>query len=162
MANFGSKPYVNSFGKMSILRSFELLVFIAQKGGFSLQNIVKDIFLAYIALKKMLQEWPILVQNHMLTRLEKCQFFDFLNILFLQTRKAFFWFQNIVRHFPGLYCLKTKRLEKWPFFGPRPWVNPFGKMSIFRIFKLFVFIAQKGVFFFFQNIVKDIFLAQIA
>ena len=30
--------------------------------------------------------------------------------------------------------------------GPKPWVNPFGKMSIFRLFELFVFIAQKGDF----------------
>ena len=32
-------------------------------------------------------------------------------------------------------------------FGPKPWVNPFEKMSIFRLFELLVFIAYKGVFF---------------
>ena len=31
--------------------------------------------------------------------------------------------------------------------GPKPWVNPFGKTSIFRHFKLLVFIGKKGVFF---------------
>ena len=31
-------------------------------------------------------------------------------------------------------------------FGPKPWVNPFGKMSIFLLFKLLVFIAEKFVF----------------
>ena len=46
-------------------------------------------------------------------------------------------------------------------FGPKPWVNPFGKMSIFRLFKLLVFIAMKGIFSFY-SIVKDIFLAYIA
>ena len=46
-------------------------------------------------------------------------------------------------------------------FGPKPWVNPFEQMSIFRRFKLKVFIAQKGVFSF-HNIVKDIFQAYIA
>ena len=40
-------------------------------------------------------------------------------------------------------------------FGPKPWVNPFGKRSIFRLFELLVFIGQKGVFSF-QNIAKDI------
>ena len=35
-------------------------------------------------------------------------------------------------------------------FAPIPWVNPFGKMSIFQIFQLL-----------FYNIVKDIFLASI-
>ena len=32
-------------------------------------------------------------------------------------------------------------------FGPKPWVNPFEKMSIFRLYELVVFIAWKGVFF---------------
>ena len=52
MAIFGSKPWVNPFGEKSIFRLFELLVFIALKGVFSFYNIVKDIFLAYIAWKK--------------------------------------------------------------------------------------------------------------
>ena len=86
----GPKPWVNPFGKMSIFRLFELLVFIAQKGVFSFQNIVNDIFQAYIALKKKLEKWPFLDQNHGLTPFEKCQFLDFLNFLFLQPRKKFF------------------------------------------------------------------------
>ena len=90
MAIFGPKQWVNPFGKMSIFRLFELLVFIAQKGVFSIQNIVKDIFLAYFAEKKKLEKWPFLDQNHGLTPQEKCQFFDFLDLLFLQPRKAFF------------------------------------------------------------------------
>ena len=45
------------------------------------------------------------------------------------------------RHFPGLYWLKKKQVEKMAIFGPKPWVNPFGKMSIFRVFELLVFIA---------------------
>ena len=31
--------------------------------------------------------------------------------------------------------------RKMAIFGPNPWVNPFGKMSIFRFIKLLVFIA---------------------
>ena len=97
IAIFGAKPSVNPFGKMSIFRLFELLVLIAQKGVFSFQNIVKDIFLVYIAFKKKVEKWPFLDQNNGLTPLEKCQFFDFLNFLFLLPRKAFFMFWNIVR-----------------------------------------------------------------
>ena len=104
MTIFGPIIWVNPFGKMSIFGLFELLVFIAQKGVFLIQNIVKTLFLAYIAIKKV---------------------------------------------------------EKMAIFGPKPSVNPFGKMSIFRLFELLVFIAQKGVFLF-QNTVKDIFLAYIA
>ena len=83
MAIFGPKPWVNPFGKTSIFRLFELLVFIGKKGVISLKNIVKNIFLPYIALKKKLEKWPFLDQNPELTPLEKCQFFDFLNLLFL-------------------------------------------------------------------------------
>ena len=82
------KPY----GKMSIFRLFELLLFIVLKGGFCLQNIRKDIFLAYIA--------------------------------------------------------KKKEIDKTAIFGQQPSVNPFEKMSTFRIFELLLFIALKGVFSF--------------
>ena len=46
-------------------------------------------------------------------------------------------------------------------FGPKLLVNPFGKMSVFRLFKLFVFLGYKGVSSMY-NIVKDILLAYIA
>ena len=49
MVIFGRKRWVNPFGKMSIFPLFELLVFIAYDGVFSLYNMVKEIFLAYIA-----------------------------------------------------------------------------------------------------------------
>ena len=90
MLLFGPKPWVNPCKKMSIFRLFKVLVFIAQKGVFLCQNIVKDIFLACIDSKEKVEKWPFLDQNHELTPLEKCQFFDFLNFLFLQPRKAFF------------------------------------------------------------------------
>ena len=79
-----------AFGKMSTFRLFELFVFIAQKGIFWFQNIVKDIFLAYNALKEKLEKCPFLDEDHRLTPLEKGQFFDFLKFLFLQLRQAFF------------------------------------------------------------------------
>ena len=90
MAIFGPKPWVNPFGIRSIFRLFELLVFIAFKGAFSLYNIVNKFF--------------------------------------------------------SPMCLKKKKLRKMAIFGPKPWVNPFGKMSTFQLFELHVFIAQKGVF----------------
>ena len=49
MAIFGPILWVNPFGKTSIFRLFQLPVFIAYKGIFSFKNIVKDIFLAYMA-----------------------------------------------------------------------------------------------------------------
>ena len=147
MAIFGPKPWFNPFAKMSIFRLFELLIFIAQKGVFLFQNIVKDVFLAFISKKKNLDKWPFLDQNHWLTPLEKCQFFEFVNFVFFCSleRRFFFVLEYRKRHFPGLYCLE-KKLRKRAIFGPKPWVNPFGKMSILRLFDLLVFIAQKGVF----------------
>ena len=44
------------------------------------------------------------------------------------------------RHFPGVHFLK-KEVGKMAIFGPKPWVNPFGKMSIFGLFELLVFLA---------------------
>ena len=46
-------------------------------------------------------------------------------------------------------------------FGPKPWDNAFGKMSIFELFELLVFIAYEGVLSV-LNIVKDISLSYIA
>ena len=77
MAIFGPKPGVNAFGKMSIFRLFDLLVFIAQKAVFFFYNIVKDIFLASITKKKKLEKWPFLDQNLGLAPFEKCHFLAF-------------------------------------------------------------------------------------
>ena len=131
---------------MAIFGLFELLFFIAQKGVFSFQNIVKHIFLADIAEKKKLKKWPFLDQNHGLTPLEKCQFFHFLIFLFLQPRKAFFFvLEDRKIHFPGPFFLK-KELEKWPFLYQKHGLTPLEK-SHFFVFLNFFFIAQKGVFF---------------
>ena len=160
MAIFGPKLSVNLFGKKSIFQLFERLVFIAQKGVFLFQNILKDNFLAYTALKRKLEKWPFLDQNHGLPLWKNVNFSNFLTSCFYSLERRFFALKYRKRYFPGLYCLK-KKVGKMAIFGPKPWVNPFGKMSIFRLFGLLVFKALKGVFQL-QNIVKDIFLAYIA
>ena len=53
-------------------------------------------------------------QNHWLTRLKKCEFFNFLNFFFYSLERRFFILEYRKRHFPGLYCLK-KKLKKWLF-----------------------------------------------
>ena len=138
MAPFGPKPWVNPFGKMSIFRHFELLVFKAQKGVFSFQNFVKDIFWPILPKKKRLKKWPVLDQSQGLTPFEKCQFSDFLHFLFLQPKKAFFR--------PRIFLNKFY----WPILLKK----------IFRLFRHLVLIAQKSLFSF-QNIVKHIFLPYI-
>ena len=49
-------------------------------------------------------------------------------------------------HFTALYSLKKD--PKMATFGPKAWVTAFGKMPIFRLFEVVVFIAKKGVFSF--------------
>ena len=104
-----------------------------------------------------MEKWPFFDQNHGLTPLEKSQFFDFLNFFFFWFRKAFFRFRILQNTFSWPILPKKKRQKK-VIFGPKPWANPFGKISIFRLFELRFFMGQKG-FFSFQNIVTHIFLA---
>ena len=52
MANFVPKLWVNPFGNISVSRLCEIF-FVGYKGVFSIKNMVKDIFLAYIAQKKV-------------------------------------------------------------------------------------------------------------
>ena len=160
MAIFGPKPWVNPFGKMSIFRVFELLVFIAQKGVFSLYFIVKDIFLAYIA-KKKVEKIVIFGPKPCVNPFGKTSIFRRFELLIFIAQKGVFSLQNMVKDIFLAHIAQKKKVEKMAIFGPKPWVNPFGKMSIFRLFELLVFIAQKGVFSL-QFIVKGIFLAYLA
>ena len=67
-------------------------------------------------------------------------FSTFLTSCFYSLERRFSTLEYRKRHFSGLYCLK-KKVEKMAILGPKPWVNPFEKMSIFRLFELLVFIA---------------------
>ena len=82
MAIFGPIPWVNPFENMSIVRLFELFVFIALKGIFSFQNIVKDIFLAYMA---------------MVNPFEKTSIVRLFELFVFIALKGIFSFQNIVK-----------------------------------------------------------------
>ena len=74
---FGQNHGLTPLKKISIFRLFEILVFIAQKGVLSFYNMVKQIFLAYIAQIRNMKKWRLFGQNHRLIPLEKSQFFDF-------------------------------------------------------------------------------------
>ena len=160
MAILRPKPWIKPFGKMSIFRLFVVLFFTAQKGVFLFQNIVRDIFLCYIAEKEKVGKRPIVGRKPWVNPFGKMSILRFFDlVVFFGIERRFFVLEYRKRHFPGFYCLQQKD-GKTVIFGQKPWVNPFGKMSIFRLFQLLVFLAQKGVFSF-QNIVKDIFLAYL-
>ena len=74
--------------------------------------------------KKKFEKWPFLYQNHGLTPLKKCQFFHFLNFnFFFSLERRFIVLEYHKRHFPGLNCLKKKKVEKMAIFIPKSRVN---------------------------------------
>ena len=160
MANFGPKPWTNPFGENSSFRLSQHLVFIASKVDLSLYNTIKHIFLAYIALKKGdgkmanfgPKPWTNPVGKNSIFRLSQ-------HLVFAQ--KGVLSLQNTIKHIFLAYIALRKEDGKMANFGPKPWTNPFGKNSIFRLSQHLVFIAQKGVLSL-QNTIKHIFLAHIA
>ena len=104
MENVNFSTFCSSFF-YSVERRFFVLEY--RKGHFPM---------LYCGKKKKLEKGPFLDQNHGLIRLEKCHFFNFLNLSFLEPKKVFFFvLEYRKRHFPGLYCLKTK-VEKMAIF----------------------------------------------
>ena len=90
----------------------------------------------------------------------KSSIFRHFKLLVFRAQKRVFSFQIIVKVI-FLTNITIKKIGKMVIFGPKPSVNPFGKMPIFRILELLVFIAYKGAFSF-QIIAKVIFLTNIA
>ena len=80
------------------------------------------------------------------TPLEKCQFFYFWTSCFYSLERCFFVVEYHKRHFSDLFWLK-KKVGKMAIFGPKPWVNPSGKMSTFSTFQTFCFYSLERRFF---------------
>ena len=145
MPNFGPKPWTNPFGKHLIFRLSQHVVFKAYKGLLSLQNIIKHIFLAYIALKKEdgkmanfgPKPWTNPFAKNSIFRLSK-------HFVFI-AQKGVLMLQNTIKHIFLAYIALKKEDGKMANFGPKPWTNPFGKNSIFRLPQHVVSIAQKGL-----------------
>ena len=147
MAKFGSKQWINPFGKMTIFRFFELLVFIAQKGFFSLQNIVKDIFLAYIALKKI-GLMAIFGPKPWVNPFGKMSIYRLFKVrVFMAQKGVFFALEYRQIHFPVLYCLKKKKLEKWPFLDQIHGLPSLEKCQFCKVLNLLVLQPRKALFF---------------
>ena len=71
---------------------------------------------------------------------KKSSFQLFKHLVFIPLKRPFSVLEYDKTHFSALYCVKKKR-EKMANFGPKPWTNPFGKMSISRLFELLVSIV---------------------
>ena len=134
MAIFGPKPWVNPFKKNVNFSTFWTSCFYRLKKRFFVLEYHKIHFPSlYCLKKKKFGKWPFLDQNHKLTPLEKCQFFNFLIFFFYSLERRFFVLRYHKINFSSLYCLKKKN-GKMAIFGPKLWLNPFAKMSIFWLF----------------------------
>ena len=71
---------------------------------------------------------PWVDQNHGLTPLDECQFFDFSNFLFLQLTKAFFRSRISLKTFSWPILPKKERWKNGHFWT-KTMGNPFGKMT---------------------------------
>ena len=161
MPNFGPKAWVTPLEKCQFFDFLKLLFLQPKKAFFRSTISYKAFSWSILPKKKKLEKWPFLNQSHGLTPLEKCQLFDFLKLLFLQPKKAFFRSTISYKAFSWSILPKKKKLEKWPFLNQSHGLTPLEKCHFFRLFELLFFLAQKGVFSF-QNIVRDIFLWYIA
>ena len=161
IAKFGPKPWTNPFGKKSIFRLSQHLVFKAQKGLLSLQNTIKHIQLPYIALKKEDGKMANFGPKAWTNPFGKNSIFRLSQHLVFIAQKGLLSLQNTIKHIQLPYIPLKKEDGKMANFGPKPWTNPFGKKSIFRLSQHLVFMAQKGVLSL-QNSIKHIFLAYIA
>ena len=70
----------------------------------------------------------------------KIAIFRLLNFFFLKPRKAFCRSRISLKTFSWPILPKNK-IGKMAIFGLKLWVNPFRKMSMFRLFELLVFTA---------------------
>ena len=147
MANFGPKPWTNPFGKNSIFRLSQHLVFIAQKGVSTLQNTIKHIFLAYIALKKEDGKMANFGPKPWTNPFGKNSIFRLSQHLVFIAQKGVLSLQNTIKHIFLAYITLKKKDRKMANFRQTPWTNPIGRNSICRLFQLLVFIAYKGIFY---------------
>ena len=142
MAIFVPKSRVHPFGRMSIFPLFELYVFIPQKSVFFFQNIIKDIFLAYVAQKKKVGTMAVFDPKPRVNCFGKISIFRLFELRVFFAQKGVFSLQNMIKDIFLGYIAQKKSWKKLPFLN-----QSHGKMSIFRLFRLLVFIAQKSVFF---------------
>ena len=147
MAIFGVRPWVNPFGKMSSFPRFQLLVFIAQKGVFSFQIIVKIFPLLLLPKKKKkLEKWSFLYQNHGLTLLKNVNFSTVWISCFCSVEKRFFVLEYSKRHFPGFYCLKQKSWKNGHFIDQKLGLTPLEKCQFFELLNCLFLYPRKAFF----------------
>ena len=140
MTIFRPKPWVTPLEKCQFF-DFWTSCFYSPERRFFVQEYRKRHFPGLCCLRnKTCKKWPFLDQNHGLRLCKNVNFSTFWTFCFYSLERRFFVLEYRKRHFPGLHCLK-KKVGKMIILRPKPWLNPFGKMSIFQLFVLLVFLA---------------------
>ena len=145
MANFVPKLWVNPFEKMSVFRLFRLFFCRLQRRLFDVECGKRHFLGPYCQKKKSWKKGKFWTKTMGYPLWKNVNISTFWTSCFYGLERRFFVLEYRKRNFPGLYGLK-KKVGKMANFGPKLWVNPFGKMSVFRLSELFVLIGYKGVF----------------
>ena len=98
--------------------------------------------------KKNFEIWSCLDQNHGLTALEKCQFFDFLNFLFLYPRNELFRSRISYKTFCWPILTKKELLHIWPLLDQNQGLTPSKKCQFFDFLNFLVLLPRKALFSF--------------
>ena len=110
------KRHFPGLGKNVNFSTFWISCFYGLERRFFILDYQKKDFPGLSYLKKKLEKWPFLDENHRLTPFEKCQFFDFLKFLFLYSRKAFIRSRIFLKTFSYTVLPKNKGLKNGHFY----------------------------------------------
>ena len=138
--HFWTKTKGNPFGKKANLSPFSTSCFYSLERRFFALEYRKRHFRGLYCLKKKIENWPFLDQNHGLTPSENVNFSTFSTFCFYSPKSRFFVLEYRKSHFPGLYSRRKKSWKNGHFLTKTK-SNPFGKMPVFRLFQLLVFIV---------------------
>ena len=83
--------------------------------------------------KQRCMKVQIFDQNHRLTHLQKCKFFDFLKMPFYSLERLVFSLKHYLEVLPGVFSRETE-MHKSSNFGPQSWVNAIPKCKFFDFF----------------------------
>ena len=113
--------------------SFDLLFLLARKVCFHSRILWNPLWCSIMPKIKRWKNWKFFNKTMDSPLWKNALFSTFFLVVFRCLGRRFFVLHYGKRQFPLLYCLK-KKVGKMAIFGPKTWVNPFGKMSIFRLF----------------------------
>ena len=148
---------------LPVLRLFLTSSLCSLERRFQFLENQKNIILAYLPKIRKRKNCQFLIKT--LNPLEKSQFFDLLNLLFLQSKKASYLsfkkdktsFKNIVKHLFLTFLSAITKLQNSQFLTTTRDKHFLKKYQFFDFFNCLFFLVYKGAFTSY-NIVKHIFL----